>query len=74
MSENFGFTRKIDGILYAGMPIVHMVVEHELLHSLVYFKEYRKVWQNILKCDIYSNLVRAGSVHSSQIIANVPSS
>lgn len=65
---------KIDGILYAGMAIVRMVVKHEFLHSSINFKEYGKVWQNILKCDIQSNLVRAGSVHSSYIIADVPSS
>lgn len=65
---------KIDGILYGGMHIVRVVVEHEFLHSLIYFKEYGKVGQNILKCDIQSNLVCAGSVNSSQIIADVPSS
>lgn len=65
---------KIEGILNAGMHIVRVVVEHEFLHSLIDFQEDRKVWQNILKCDIYSNLVRAGPVHSRQIIADVPSS
>jgi hypothetical protein len=39
---------KLRGILSEGMYVCRVMVEHELLHSLIDLQEHRKEWQDIL--------------------------